>query len=312
MVANRQQAAGRRGEGADPPDPLPPRHPRPGHLSALRGRVIEGTQRHGKFLDLTAVPAAVSSAAVSSTAAAAEGPAPSAAAPAGPDGALHLITHLARGGWLQWREKLSPAPPRPGGRVRSPSGCTWRPIRRRPGPGFDLTEAGTQKRLAVYLVRDPLEVPGIARLGPDALRVTPATTSPSLLRGQRGQIKGVLDRPGGLAGIGNAYSDEILHAARLSPFAIAAEAHRGRGERGCTTAIAGALTDAVAPLGRAEGRHASRGRSAAGCASTPGPGCRARCAATRYARCRSPTSRSSTARPARPAASHSPTGDCPG
>ena len=48
-------------------------------LSALRGRVIEGTQRHGKFLDLTAVPAAVSSAAVSSAAAAAEGPAPSAA-----------------------------------------------------------------------------------------------------------------------------------------------------------------------------------------------------------------------------------------
>ncbi|HEY9473073.1 MAG TPA: zinc finger domain-containing protein, partial [Mycobacteriales bacterium] len=90
------------------------------------------------------------------------------------------------------------------------------------GAGFDLTEQGTQKKLAVYLVRDPGEVPGVARLGVDAL--DPGLTVDrlaELLRGQRGQLKGVLTDQSMLAGIGNAYSDEILHAARLSPFAIA-------------------------------------------------------------------------------------------
>ena len=62
-----------------------------------------------------------------------------------------------------------------------------------PVAGFDLTEAGTQKRLAVYLVRDPADVPGIARLGPDAL--DPALTEErlgELLSRHSGQIKGVL------------------------------------------------------------------------------------------------------------------------
>ena len=112
-------------------------------LTALNGLTVTGAGRYGKFLDLEV------------------------------DG-LHLITHLSRGGWLQWREKLSPVPPKPAG-GRSRSGCTWLRTpttrRTRDPAGFDLTEAGTQKRLAVYLVRDPMDVPGIARLGPDAMRV---------------------------------------------------------------------------------------------------------------------------------------------
>jgi formamidopyrimidine-DNA glycosylase len=91
-----------------------------------------------------------------------------------------------------------------------------------PESGFDLTEAGTQKRLAVYVVRDPAEVPGIARLGPDALAIDLAELR-DLLRGQRAQIKGALTDQTLIAGIGNAYSDEILHTARLSPFKIAAK-----------------------------------------------------------------------------------------
>jgi formamidopyrimidine-DNA glycosylase len=86
--------------------------------------------------------------------------------------------------------------------------------------GFDLTEAGTKKGLAIYLVRDPADVPGVARLGPDALEVD-VDTFAERIRGQRGQIKGVLTDQSVLAGVGNAYSDEILHAARLSPFALA-------------------------------------------------------------------------------------------
>jgi formamidopyrimidine-DNA glycosylase len=91
------------------------------------------------------------------------------------------------------------------------------------GAGFDLTEAGTQKRLAVYVVRDPQEVPGIARLGPDPLADEfTLDTFAALLAGQRTQIKGLLRDQTVIAGIGNAYSDEILHVAKMSPYKLAA------------------------------------------------------------------------------------------
>ena len=112
-----------------------------------------------------------------------------------------------------------------------------------PVSGFDLTEAGTQKRLAVYLVRDVNEVPGIARLGPDALALDVAQLA-DLLGGQRAQIKGVLTDQAVIAGIGNAYSDEILHAARLSPFKLAAKLSPAEVGR-LHAAIGEVLTDAV-------------------------------------------------------------------
>jgi formamidopyrimidine-DNA glycosylase len=87
------------------------------------------------------------------------------------------------------------------------------------GGGFDLTEQGTQKRLAAYLVHDPAQVPGVAKLGPDALE-SDLPTFAARLRGRSGQVKGVLTDQEVLAGVGNAYSDEILHRARLSPFAL--------------------------------------------------------------------------------------------
>lgn len=181
-------------------------------LSALNGALVTGAARYGKFLDLDI------------------------------DG-LHLITHLARGGWLQWRESLAPAPPKPG---RGPLAFRVHLAPEYPeGPvsGFDLTEAGTQKRLAVYLVRDPQEVPGIARLGPDALAVT-AVELGELLSGQRSQIKRALTDQSVLAGIGNAYSDEILHTARLSPFKIAAKLTEAE-VAALHSAIRSELTDAV-------------------------------------------------------------------
>jgi formamidopyrimidine-DNA glycosylase len=181
-------------------------------LSALNGSVVTGAYRHGKFLDVDV-------------------------------SGVHLIMHLARGGWLQWRDTLPPAPPRPGKgplalRVHLAPELAGAPV-----SGFDLTEAGTQKRLAVYLVNDPVDVPGIARLGPDALAVDSAALG-ELLRSQHAQLKGALTDQSVLAGIGNAYSDEILHSARLSPFKLAAkltddEAIRLHG------AIRSVLTDAV-------------------------------------------------------------------
>jgi formamidopyrimidine-DNA glycosylase len=89
-------------------------------------------------------------------------------------------------------------------------------------PGFDLTEAGTQKRLAVWLVDDPQKVPGIAALGPDALQLS-ADHLAALLAKNTGRIKSVITDQKVIAGIGNAYSDEILHVAKLSPFATAAK-----------------------------------------------------------------------------------------
>jgi formamidopyrimidine-DNA glycosylase len=149
--------------------------------NSLAGLEITSVQRRGKFLDLDV-------------------------------SGLHLVTHLARAGWLQWKEKQPEAPPRPG------KGPLALRVILDDGSGFDLTEAGTQKRLAVYVVKDPFEVPGIARLGIDPLdpQFTPATLAGLL--GKRQQVKGVLTDQSVLAGVGNAYSDEVLWVARMSPF----------------------------------------------------------------------------------------------
>lgn len=152
-------------------------------LSALGGLEITGSGRHGKFLDLDV-------------------------------SGVHLVVHLARAGWLHWRENLPAAPPKPG------KGPLALRVHLDDGNGFDLTEQGTRKGLAIYVVRSPSEVPGIARLGPDALQVDRETLA-ALLAGRSGQLKGALTDQTLISGIGNAYSDEILHAARLSPFKMA-------------------------------------------------------------------------------------------
>ncbi|KPI31514.1 DNA-(apurinic or apyrimidinic site) lyase [Actinobacteria bacterium OV450] len=155
-------------------------------LTALEGQRAGATARHGKFLAVRI-------------------------------GELHLVTHLARAGWLRWHDALPDRPPRPG------KGPLALRVALEGGGGFDLTEAGTQKRLAVYVVRDPQEVPGIARLGPDPLAEEfDRDAFAALLAKERRQIKGVLRDQSVIAGIGNAYSDEILHAAKVSPFKLAA------------------------------------------------------------------------------------------
>jgi DNA-formamidopyrimidine glycosylase len=157
-------------------------------VDSLAGLMVDGVRRHGKFLDLEA-------------------------------GGLHLVIHLARGGWLRWHDAVPSRPPRPGGK----GGIAMR-VWLDDDSGFDLTEGGTQKRLAVYVVRDPAEVPGIVRLGPDPLddAFTAKTLKGILESAGRSQIKGVLRNQSVIAGIGNAYSDEILHVARMSPYKPAA------------------------------------------------------------------------------------------
>jgi formamidopyrimidine-DNA glycosylase len=144
-------------------------------------------------------------------------------------GDLYLIAHLSRAGWLRWSDTLNPAPLKPG------KGPIALRVHLDTGGGFDLTEAGTQKRLAVWLVSDPAAVPGVATLGPDALSLS-AEQLQELLGSHSGRIKTVLTDQKVIAGIGNAYSDEILHTAKLSPFATAGK---------LTTAQVSALHDAL-------------------------------------------------------------------
>ncbi|MDT7771070.1 MAG: formamidopyrimidine-DNA glycosylase, partial [Mycobacterium sp.] len=155
-------------------------------------------------------------------------------------GELILITHLSRAGWLRWSDKLAAAPLKPG---KGPSALRVHLGTPGEAPGFDLTEAGTQKRLAVWLVGDPKQVPGIATLGPDALQLTVDDLA-GLLAGNTGRIKSVITDQKVIAGIGNAYSDEILHVAKISPFATAGKLSEGQ-LAGLHDAMVSVLTDAV-------------------------------------------------------------------
>jgi formamidopyrimidine-DNA glycosylase len=178
-------------------------------IDALRGASIAGVERHGKFVDIRT-------------------------------DAAHLVFHLAKAGWLRWYETLPSTVIKPG---RTPIALR---VALSDGSGFDLTEAGTKKSLAVYVVREPSDVPGIARLGPDPL--DPAFTRDAfaaLLAGRRTQIKGVLRDQSIIAGIGNAYSDEILHAAHMSPYALAANLTDDE-ITGLYEAMTATVTDAVA------------------------------------------------------------------
>jgi formamidopyrimidine-DNA glycosylase len=179
-------------------------------VSALSGGLVDGVTRHGKFLDID----------VSGT---------------------HLVLHLARAGWVRWKDEVPQIPARPN--PKSPLAAR---IVLDDGSGLDVTEAGTRKSLAMYVVRDPDDVEGIARLGPDPLD---EAFTVDVLRGildgaGRSQVKGVLRSQSTIAGIGNAYSDELLHAARMSPFKPANSLTEGE-LRTLYDAIRTVLADAV-------------------------------------------------------------------
>lgn len=152
-------------------------------LSELVGRVVTDVTRHGKHIDLAL------------------------------DG-VHLGIGFGRAGWATWAETGGEAAPSAApeiARVVFDDGIL----------GF--TDAGDWLSLQVHVVDAPDDVPAVAKLGPDAL--DPHYSREMLadaLRGRRKQLKALLQEQETLAGIGNAYSDEILFAARLSPVAHAA------------------------------------------------------------------------------------------
>jgi len=186
-------------------------------IDALRGATVTTASRHGKFVDIATIAPTTHT-----TADAAAGP--------------HLVFHLAKAGWLRWYDTLAPTLIRPG---KTPIALR---VGFDDGSGFDLTEAGTKKSLAYYAVQDPQDVPGVARLGPDPLDATFTRDAfAALLAGRRTQIKGVLRDQSVIAGVGNAYSDEILHVAKMSPYALAAKLDDAEVER-----LYAAMTDTLA------------------------------------------------------------------
>jgi len=158
-------------------------------ISALEGTLVDRVGRFGKFLDIEA-------------------------------SGTHLVLHLARAGWVRWRDEVPAIPPKPSPKSTLALRIVLDDDGTGASPGLDVTEAGTRKSLAAYVVRDPMDVPGIASLGPDPLTddFTEEVLGEILRREGRKQLKGVLRHQGTIAGIGNAYSDEILHAAKMSPF----------------------------------------------------------------------------------------------
>ena len=243
-------------------------------LTALTGQAITDVGRHGKFLDIVTGQG------------------------------LHLIMHLARAGWLRWRDDLPTAPPKPG---KSP--LAFR-LRLDNGSGFDLTEQGTHKRLAVYLVRDPDEVPGVATLGPDPLAADFTTdTLASLLAGRPDPGQRRPTRPADH----RRHRQRLLRrsAARGQDIAVQDRRQHDPGRRGHPVRRD---QDHAGRSGRTfgwPGRGRPEGRRRAACGSTAGPARSALSAAIPSGKSRSPTRRCSTAPPARPAASLSPIAACP-
>lgn len=183
----------------------------------LHGAIVTDVARHGKWIDVDA------------------------------DG-THLVMHLARAGWICWYDAVPATVARPG------KGPIALRVRMASGAGFDLTEAGTKKSVAAYVVRDVSSVEAIATLGPDPLADDfDRDAFAALLSGRRMQIKGLLRDQSVLAGVGNAYSDEVLHVARLSPFAIAGSLSEDDVTR-LYEALRSTLRDAVAA---ASGRPAA-------------------------------------------------------
>lgn len=192
-------------------------------ITALQGAMVDNVTRHGKFLDIEAA-------------------------------GVHLILHLARAGWIRWADEAPKLPARPNS--KSPLAAR---ILLDNNAAINITEAGTKKSLALYVVRSPDDVPGIAALGPDPLGddFTRETLQHILEANGRAQIKGVLRMQSNIAGIGNAYSDEILHAARMSPFKPSNALSEDE-LAGLYNALRGVLTDAVA---RSDGMAATELKS---------------------------------------------------
>jgi formamidopyrimidine-DNA glycosylase len=209
-------------------------------LDELVGREVAGVERRGKFVCIDT-------------------------------GGLWLVTHLARGGWVKWYDSVPTGAIKPG---RSPIALR---MTLDDGSGLDVTEMGTEKRLALWVVKTPEDVAPLAELGVDPL--SPAFTVAhftELMGSASATVKTALTTQSLIAGVGNAYSDEALHRARLSPFKKTSSLSGAEIER-LHEAIVGVLTEAVersatVPIGELKGDK-KRAMSVHGQTGKPCPVC---------------------------------------
>lgn len=156
------------------------------------------------------------------------------------DGELFLVVHLMIAGRLRWREKGT-ALPRKGG-LAAFDFATGTVI---------FTEAGSKRRASMYVVagREALE-----RHNPGGLEVLQRSLQEfqSALLQENHTLKRSLTDPRLFSGIGNAYSDEILHRARLSPVKLSQSLSDGEVET-LFEAVRATLTDWIDRLGRQTG-----------------------------------------------------------
>lgn len=124
------------------------------------------------------------------------------------EGDLHLVVHLMIAGRLRWRSRDRPM-----------RGKLVQAVFRFPSGLLHLTEAGTTRRASLHLVRGAAAVAAFDRGGLEVLEATVAAFA-ARLRSENHTLKRALTDPRLLGGIGNAYSDEILHRARLSPLQL--------------------------------------------------------------------------------------------
>jgi formamidopyrimidine-DNA glycosylase len=124
------------------------------------------------------------------------------------EGDLFLVVHLMVAGRLHWRPSGAPVPGRVGlAAFDFPSGS------------LVLTEASPKKRAQLHLFRGEAALATLDRGGVEPLEATAEEFS-AVVRRENHTLKRTLTDPRLFAAIGNAYSDEILHRARLSPVAL--------------------------------------------------------------------------------------------
>jgi formamidopyrimidine-DNA glycosylase len=123
----------------------------------------------------------------------------------GVEGDLFAVLHLMIAGRLRWRE--------PGAAIPGKVGLAAFDF---PEGALILTEAGSRRRASLHVVRGAAALAALDPGGADVFAMSLEAFT-AVLRGANHTLKRSLTDPGLFSGIGNAYSDEILHAARLSP-----------------------------------------------------------------------------------------------
>ncbi len=160
-------------------------------FSSLVGQRIGGVVRRGKHLDVAV-------------------------------GSGHLVISLGRHGWVRLQENGADEPGSPPALVR---------ITLDDGAVISVTDAGDWVSAGISLVPDAHDVPALAKLGPDPLASDYDDASLRSALGRRKQVRALLQEQETIAGIGGAYSDEILHSARIPPLIRASELDHDARER---------------------------------------------------------------------------------